>query len=119
MATTLRRVSNRIDGALRCGALGALLAGTLAAPAAADAQAAPQLPDPIPVEGFEQLLPRGAIAALVDPTFVAASEAEIPGDAWVMGFAQGGEAFAYDLNLLNRHEVVNHGVEGAKFAAVW
>lgn len=71
------------------------------------------------MDGFEKLLPRGQIAALVEPTFVAASEAEIPDDAWILGFELDGEAFAYDLNLLNSHEVVNHGKEGSEFAAVW
>ncbi len=70
-------------------------------------------------DGFQQLLARGAIAALVDPEFVAAAEAEIPDDAWVLGFAHSGEAYAYDLNLLNSHEVVNHRVAGSAFAAVW
>lgn len=79
----------------------------------------PKLPDPIPVDGFQQLLPVGAIAALVDPAFVPATEAEIPDSAWVLGFAHGGEAYAYDLNLLNSHEVVNHQVAGSLFAAVW
>ena len=83
------------------------------------AEEKPKLPDPIPVEGFQQLLPRGAIAALVDPEFVPASEAEIPDDAWILGFVSEGQAFAYDLNLLNHHEVVNHGTEKSRFAAVW
>lgn len=79
----------------------------------------PQLPEAIPVEGFRQLLPRGAIPALVDPEFVPADEAEIPDHAWVLGFAIDDRAFAYDLNLLNHHEVVNHGTEKSRFAAVW
>ena len=77
------------------------------------------LPDPIPVDGFQQLLPRGAIAALVDPTFVSAGAAALPDDAWVLGFAAAGEAYAYDLNLLNHHEVVNHSVARQPIAAVW
>ncbi len=77
------------------------------------------VPDPIPVEGFIQLMPRGAIAALVDPDFVPAANAKIPDDAWVLGFAHGGKAYAYDLNLLNAHEVVNHEAGGAPIAAVW
>lgn len=73
----------------------------------------------IPVEGYKQLMPRGGIPALVDPDFVSASEAEIPDEAWILGFERDGEAFAYDLNLLNSHEVVNHGTESGAFAAVW
>lgn len=71
------------------------------------------------VDGFQQLLPRGAIAALVDPSFVAATAASVPDDAWVLGFARDGEAFAYDLNLLNSHEVVNHTLGTLPIAAVW
>ncbi len=73
----------------------------------------------IPVDGFEQLLPRGAIPALVDPVFVAAREAKLPDGAWVLGFELGGQAFAYDLNVLNGHEIVNHGHQGTHFAAIW
>lgn len=79
----------------------------------------PKLPDPIPVEGFKQLLPRGGIPAVVDPTFVEAPKAEIPDEAWILGIASGEEAYAYDLNLLNHHEIVNHDLGGAAIAAVW
>lgn len=80
----------------------------------------PEVPQvDIGVEGFQQLLPRGAIAAIVDPVFVPVAEAEIPDDAWILGYQQAGEAYAYDLNTLNRHEVVNHDVGGNAIAAVW
>ena len=72
-----------------------------------------------PPPGVEQLLPRGGIPAVVDPSFVPAAEAEIPDDAWVLGVALGGEARAYSLNLLNRHEVVNDRIGERSFAAVW
>lgn len=72
-----------------------------------------------PPPGVEQILPRGGIAAIFEPRFVPAAEAEIPGDAWVLGVALGGEARAYGLNLLNRHEVVNDEVAGRPIAAVW
>ena len=94
------------------------LLATLLAPISSMADDKPELKG-IPVEGFQQLMPRGGIPALVDPVFVSAEEAELPDDAWVLGFERDGEAFAYDLNLLNRHEVVNHGTEATKFAAVW
>ena len=86
--------------------------------AGADEEKSPKL-EGIPIEGFQQLMPRGGIPALVDPEFVSAEEAVMPDEAWVLGFERDGEAFAYDLNLLNRHEVVNHGTEATKFAAVW
>lgn len=69
--------------------------------------------------GFEQILPRGRIAAIDAPTYVSAREANIPGSAWVLGFAIGNRAYAYSLNLLNAHEVVNDDAEGQPFAAVW
>ena len=70
-------------------------------------------------EGVVQLLPRGRIAAVTEPTFVSADDAEIPDDAWVLGVEVDGEARAYSLNLLNRHEVVNDQVGEKNFAAVW
>ncbi len=51
--------------------------------------------------------------------FVSPEEAEIPDDAWVFGVVVDGEARAYSLNLLNRHEVVNDRVGEKSFAAVW
>ena len=69
--------------------------------------------------GYEQILPRGRIAAVDDPVYVSAREAQIPADAWVLGFEIDGRAFAYSLNLLNAHEVVNDAVAGHSFAAVW
>ncbi len=72
-----------------------------------------------PPEGVEQLLPRGRIAAVTEPTFVAAAEADIPDDAWVFGVAIGDEAKAYSLNLLNHHEVVNDRFADLPVAAVW
>ena len=70
-------------------------------------------------EGVEQILPRGKIAAVLEPEFVAADAAEISDDAWVLGVVVEGVAKAYSLNLLNRHEVVNDRSGGAAFAAVW
>ncbi len=71
------------------------------------------------VEGFQQILPRGKIAALVNPKFVPAASADLPDTAWILGFEHEGHAFAYDLNLLNSHEVVNHRVGDLPVAAVW
>lgn len=81
-------------------------------------QAAAQPPEPVP-PGVEQILPRGRIAAVVEPQFVRAAEAEIPDDAWVLGVEIAGVAKAYSLNLLNRHEVVNDHSGNVAFAAVW
>ncbi len=87
--------------------------------ALAQEKPSPKLPDPIPVEGFKQLLPRGGIPAVVNPTFLEVAKADIPDGAWILGIASGEEAFAYDLNLLNHHEIVNHDLGGAAIAAVW
>ena len=70
-------------------------------------------------EGVEQILERGKIAAIFNPQFVEADEAEIADDAWVLGVEIDGQARAYSLNLLNRHEVVNDKIGGNSFAAVW
>lgn len=72
-----------------------------------------------PPPGVEQLLPRGGIPAIFEPQFVAAKDAKIPVDAWVLGVAIEGEARAYSLNLLNRHEVVNDRFGDLPVAAVW
>ena len=81
------------------------------------ATAAPAADEPPP--GVEQLLPRGRIAAVVDPRFVPAAAAELPDDAWVLGVAVGDVAKAYSLNLLNSHEVVNDRSGEVAYAAVW
>lgn len=69
--------------------------------------------------GVEQILPRGGIPAVVDPKFVPADQAKISDDAWVLGVEIDGQAHAYSLNLLNRHEVVNDRIGETAFAAVW
>ena len=89
---------------------GALLAATAAAAAEPPAQRPPE---------FQQIIPRGRIASVDAPEFVAAGEAQIPDDAWVLGVAIEGEARAYSLNLLNHHEVINDRVGERTFAAVW
>ena len=70
-------------------------------------------------EGVEQILERGKIAAISNPQFVTADKAEIADDAWVLGVEIDGQARAYSLNLLNRHEVVNDQIGEKSFAAVW
>ncbi len=69
--------------------------------------------------GVEQIIPRGQIAAIVDPQFVPARDAKISDDAWILGVEIDGKAHAYSLNLLNRHEVVNDTIGDTSFAAVW
>ena len=87
------------------------LAALLASPAVATAQDRP--------EGYEQILDRGRIASVDAPTYVTAAEAEIPDDAWILGAVIEGQPFAYSVNLLNAHEVVNDRIGDTSFAAVW
>lgn len=94
--------------------LGGLAGVACAAPQDDIPAAAEDLPP-----GVEQILPRGGIPAIFEPTFVSAEEAEIPDDAWVLGVEVEGEARAYSLNLLNHHEVVNDRIGERDFAAVW
>ncbi len=70
-------------------------------------------------DDFEQIIPRGAIAAVNDPKYVSAEEAKIEDDSFVLGVVIDGQARAYSLNLLNAHEVVNDEIGETKFAAVW
>lgn len=93
-----------------CAGLGGLvLAALTAAPIAAQEKP----------EGFEQIIPRGRIAAIDDPVYVSAADAKIPDDGWVMGVIIEGQARAYSINLLNSHEIVNDKIGDTAFAAVW
>ncbi len=71
------------------------------------------------ISEYEQILPRGRIAPIVDPVYVDAAAARIPGDAFVLGVVVEGQPRAYSLNLLNSHEVVNDRIGETSFAAVW
>ncbi len=90
-------------------ALLAAIAAVLAVPSPAEK----------PPKGYQQVLPRGRIASVDKPRFVPAAKARIPMEAWVFGVVVEGQARAYSLNLLNRHEIVNDRVGGTSFAAVW
>lgn len=73
---------------------------------------------PIP-DGAEVLLGRDDIPAIWSPTFVSAEEAGMPDDHLVIGVAINGEARAYSVNLLDRHEIVNDDVGGQKVITTW
>jgi hypothetical protein len=68
---------------------------------------------------FQQLIPRGGIPAVVNPTYLNAGEADISDDTWILGIVLNGQARAYSLNLLNDHEIVNDIIDTTAFAAVW
>ena len=70
-------------------------------------------------KGFEQIIPRGNIAAIDNPGYVPAKQADMRDDAWVLGVVIDGQARAYSLDLLNAHEVVNDSIGDTNFAAVW
>ena len=93
---------------------GILLGGAAGALVATRVSRAEDVP-----KGYQQIVPRGRIASVDDPRFVPARNARLPGDAWVLGVVVEGEARAYSLNLLNRHEIVNDRAGGLSFAAVW
>ncbi|CAM2007769.1 DUF3179 domain-containing protein [Acanthopleuribacter pedis] len=69
--------------------------------------------------GFSKLLDRGKIPAVYQPTFVQGKDADMPADAWVIGVYHGGEAKAYSINLLNKHEIVNDFVGDKPIATTW
>ena len=71
------------------------------------------------MDGFEKLLPKGKIAAIRQPQFVAGKDADMPADAWVIGVAHNGQAKAYSINLLNRHEIVNDFIGDKPIATTW
>ena len=75
-------------------------------------------PSRLPAD-FEQLLPRGTLASIDDPSFVTADEAEIADESWVLGVVIDGQAKAYSLAILNSHEVVNDVISDQPVAAVW
>lgn len=97
---------------LRIAAAAALLV-LLAPPPVADARQ-----EGLP-EGFEQILPRGRIASIDDPRWVAADQAQLPDEAVVLGLVIDGQARALSINLLNAHEVVNDTIGETPYAAVW
>ncbi len=72
-----------------------------------------------PPEGYQQLMPRGGIPAIKNPTYVSADEAEIDDESMVLGVVIEQTPIAYSLNLLNSHEIVNDCVGKTNFAAVW
>ena len=68
---------------------------------------------------FQQIIPRGRIAAIVKPKFVPANKAKVNEDSWIFGVEIDGQTRAYSLSLLNSHEVVNDKIGETNFAAVW
>ncbi len=67
------------------------------------------------------LLPQDAIPAIDNPRFLSATEADefYDPEELVMGVEFGGEARAYSVPFLSRHEIVNDTVSGVKIAVTW
>lgn len=80
----------------------------------------------LPAERYDQyeivtLLPRDAIPAIDDPQFISAAEADVDydPDELVIGVEFNGDARAYSIPFLSRHEIVNDTVGGEKIAVTW
>jgi len=73
--------------------------------------------------GYEivDILPKDAIPAIDQPEFWSASEAarNYDDDELVIGVAFDGEARAYSVSHLSRHEIVNDMVGGRKISVTW
>jgi hypothetical protein len=64
-------------------------------------------------------LPRDAIPAIRKPRFIRAEEASLRSEEKVLGILIGGEARAYPLIDLDRHEIVDDVVAKTPIAATW
>jgi hypothetical protein len=69
--------------------------------------------------GARVMLPKDGIPAIWEPEFVPASEAGIPDDHMMIGVVINGEAHAYSMEILDRHEIVNDVVGGRKVITTW
>ncbi|NNC39059.1 MAG: DUF3179 domain-containing protein [Acidimicrobiia bacterium] len=69
--------------------------------------------------GFRQLLSRDGIQPIYDPQFTSPSELEWPPETQVIGVSAEGEAKAYPVSFLNRHEMVNDFIAGDPILVTW
>jgi hypothetical protein len=74
--------------------------------------------EPLP-DGFRQLLPRDGIQPIYDPSFTVAAGVDWPGETQVIGVAADGEAKAYPVSFLNRHEMVDDFIAGEPILVTW
>lgn len=67
------------------------------------------------------LLPKDAIRAIDNPQFLTPDEAnnEYAPDELILGVEFNGDARAYSVNFLSRHEIVNDTVGNVKIAVTW
>ncbi len=74
--------------------------------------------EPLP-DGFRQLLPRDGIRPIYDPIFTSAAGVDWPNETQVIGIAADGEAKAYPVSYLDRHEMVNDVIAGDPVLVTW
>ena len=67
------------------------------------------------------LLPKDAIRAILEPEFISGQSAEDQMDdiEHVIGVSINGDARAYPIRMLSRHEIVNDVVGGESVAVTW
>jgi hypothetical protein len=67
------------------------------------------------------LLPKDAIRAILEPEFASpiAAETQMRNSEAVIGVSINGDARAYPINMLSRHEIVNDVVGGESIAVTW
>lgn len=92
-----------------------------ASDSASDRGPAPEEDDKYADLQIVTLLPRDAIPAIDDPKFISAEEANnsYDDDELILGVEFNGDARAYSVPLLSRHEIVNDTVGGTKIAVTW
>lgn len=75
----------------------------------------------IPISEIERSIPKDAIPALTRPQFVSAQEAgkNLKESDRVLGVAFDGEAKAYPIGILNRHELVNDIIGNRPVLVTW
>ncbi len=85
-----------------------------------DAQG-PRIVATIDGEPMYQVLPAGAIPAIMRPEYLQGEEADaqMADDEPVMGLMLEGEVRAYSLWQLDAHEIVNDSIGGIDFAVTW
>ena len=88
-----------------------------------DLQASGESGNPGATRHFKMVtvLPKDAIRAITAPVFLqgGAGDAQMTPQELVVGVETDGEAHAYPINLLSRHEIVNDVVGGRPIAVTW
>jgi hypothetical protein len=79
---------------------------------------------PIDPLKFQYGIGKDTIPAIDEPVFVDANdprlaEQDITNDSRVIGYAVGGDARAYPIRIMNRHELVNDNVAGKPVTVAW